>query len=1313
MPMLDWKHEPMCDSLNAFRARINLYFEDQEITALPKQAIKLKIAIGDEGMRRLLSSGLSEADKKKPDKIFELLENQLDASVKINFRVHRLEFAQIRQKSDETINDFVSRLREKASKCEFGDDELNQRLIEMVILSTPYDDLRKELLGKAKEYTIARAIERGREFEAIAASQQSIKHLYNKESNVDAIRKQFSKPCGNCDLRHEYRQCPAFNDECRNCKRKGHWAKCCRSKIEKHKGKSDKTTRKYHKRKTQVRGHDLTIQNDDHRDDSCPSDEYEQTFHAITNLSSQAEAYTKLNVMHNGKILNGRLHIKIDTGAAGNILPLRTYSQMFKCPLEKFVQPEHKVKLTSYSDTRIPCLGSISLNIKKKSQNRYHPTKFYVVDVAGPAILGLPSCKALRIVDIHIDNINSMLQKIKNIEDLKNLYPDSFDKIGNFKVEEKLQLKPNAEPFVDPPRRCPIHLKNQIKQKLDQMVEDDIIMPISKPTQWCSSLTYPTKQDGSLRICLDPRKLNQNLVKRPHKIPSVEEITPHFAKAKYFSKLDAKAGYWSVKLHKSSRELTTFRTPHGRYCFKRLPFGLNISQDAYQERMDTILDKCEGVTGISDDVVVFGETEEEHDKNLINLMNVARNEGLVFNSAKCKIKAKEITFFGRKYTDKGVFPDPNKIKDIINMATPQTKDELQTFLGMITFLSNHIPNSSQETAILRDLLKTNVPFDWSEDHQECFKNLKQLVAKSIGLKYFDHRQETELEVDASIKGLGVSLTQGGHPIAFASKALTPAQSNYSNLERECLAVVFGIERFHHYLFGKDFKVITDCKPLQMILQKPIHCAPPRLQRILVKIVGYNFSIHHKAGKDNIIPDALSRLPNFANNDDIELDIMVDDIRYDVMNFSKNKQEQLKVETERDPVLHKLAQIVNEGWPDTLGQLPPELRLFWTYRDEIGLSGGILFKGNQVLIPENLRQDILGQLHEGHQGIEKTRKLARKYVYWTNFNKDIEKLCRECSYCQKYQAQQPKEEIIFHERPQQKWKKLGTDLFTTNGRDYLIISDYFSRYPYIKQICSLTASRVIKETKECFSLFGIPSEIISDNGPCYSSEYDEMCDNLGINHTRISPRHPQGNGFIERQIGYIKPIIKKCIESGGDINIALLNVRATPIDSKLPSPAELMFGNKVSTVLPNVSHEVPNDSFKERMEELTENQRHYANRHSKYLRPLLNGERVRVLDHNKKVWFPGQIIQTNRNRSYHVQTEGGGTIIRNRIQLRPIPDPPPLTSPNPSKSIAPLPRAHVQTSMEGQSKQTSTTNSETTARRSDRQRRPPSRLINEI
>ena len=327
------------------------------------------------------------------------------------------------------------------------------------------------------------------------------------------------------------------------------------------------------------------------------------------------------------------------------------------------------------------------------------------------------------------------------------------------------------------------------------MANKNIIAEVVGNTEWCSSLAYTVKKDQSLRICLDPQKLNKALKRFPHKIPTIEEITPSFTKAKVFTKLDTKAGYWTCNVAPESQNLLTFRGPTGKkYKWLRLSFGLNVSQDVYQKRINRITEQCTGCVGISDDIVIFGETEEEHDCRLMEFMKVAQKEGLRLNSAKCIIKTNRITFFGCLYTDKVVFPDHSKVEDIKKMKSPTNKQTLQKFLGLLSFLSNHIPNLSSQAACLHDLQKKDASFIWLPEHQSAFDNLKQIVAANIGLKYYDPSDEnTFIEADASGCGLGSCLVQSGTPIAFASKALSPTQSKYGNVERECLAIIHGIE----------------------------------------------------------------------------------------------------------------------------------------------------------------------------------------------------------------------------------------------------------------------------------------------------------------------------------------------------------------------------------------------------------------------------------------------------------------------------------------------------------------------------------------
>ena len=644
LPYLDWNYQPLVDSFRAFKARIGLYFEDKNITDDAKQSIKLKIAWGDEGMRRLLASGLSDNELKDPKVIFDFLETQLDGTLKINFRVHRLEYSHLMQNTDEPITTFVSRLREKASKCKFEVSELNERLIELIILSTPYEEFRKELLTYPKGYNISKVIEKCREYEAIKASITSLTGMKPVSLTVNAIGK--TNKCANCGLIHAKRSCSAYNSKCHSCDNMGHWKKSCRKTVSENKQYVCKTKKYWRNNNKQSHAVDIQHCSNDENNTSATSSEINYYAIQISNLalkpSSPNEVYTTLSVKYVKPCVNGPLRLKVGTGSDGNTLPLRTYKQMFgTIPTQNILTPEPHVKLTSYSGHPIVCCGSINLSLSKpKGQFQVHT--LFVVDVVGPAILGLPSCKQLDVITLNpvstsctslkntYDAVNIVPSsippnvKLNTVSDLKWWFPDCFDAVGEFKGEVKLHLKPDSTPYIDAPRRTPVHILPKITAQLKSMESDGIIKKVEHHTDWCSSVTYASKHDGSLRICLDPQKLNLALKRCPHKIPTVEEINPELNKAKYFSKLDAKAGYWSVKLDKESSELTTFRTPVGRYCFRRLPFGLAVIQDIFQLKIDQILEQCDGCCGISDDIIIFGTTEEEHDRRLLHFFNVAR-----------------------------------------------------------------------------------------------------------------------------------------------------------------------------------------------------------------------------------------------------------------------------------------------------------------------------------------------------------------------------------------------------------------------------------------------------------------------------------------------------------------------------------------------------------------------------------------------------------------------------------------------------------------------------------------------------------------
>ena len=294
---------------------------------------------------------------------------------------------------------------------------------------------------------------------------------------------------------------------------------------------------------------------------------------------------------------------------------------------------------------------------------------------------------------------------------------------------------------------------------------------------WVSSLAYSWKADGDLRTCLNPTHLNKAIRRDHYRTPTLEEITHELAGSTKFTKVDGSSSYYWIVLNYESSLLTTFNTHRGRFCFVHLPFGLTCAQNIFQRMMDQILDRCEGVIGIAGYIIVHGKDDAEYDRRLHKFMKVAREHGLVLNKKKCEVKSKSVKFFGCVYDKHGAHPDPSKVSAIKEMPAPQNKGELQSFLGMVTYLSPFIPQLSSHTATLRGLLKTDVEYSWNATYQVAFDKLKSLVCEDTTLRYFNTKKPVTIQVDASSKGLRAKLIQDDVPVAFASKALTPTEQS--------------------------------------------------------------------------------------------------------------------------------------------------------------------------------------------------------------------------------------------------------------------------------------------------------------------------------------------------------------------------------------------------------------------------------------------------------------------------------------------------------------------------------------------------------
>jgi len=399
-------------------------------------------------------------------------------------------------------------------------------------------------------------------------------------------------------------------------------------------------------------------------------------------------------------------------------------------------------------------------------------------------------------------------EKVKS--QITSEYSDIFDGVGCFEGECTINLDPNVQPYVCPPRRVPVALQEPLKQELSKLVSEGIIAPLAvdEPSDWCNNVVCVTKADGGIRLCLDPAKLNEAIIRPYHYTPTLEDVLPKLSGAKYFSIVDARSGYWNIKLDRKSSYYTTFLTPFGRFRFLRLPFGLSCSSDMFQKKIDETYHDMNFVTGIADDLVIMGYDDEDHDRNMKQFLDRTREKGIKLNPEKCIFKCTKIPFFGMVTGENGLEPDPKKVQAILDMKRPENKKDLQSYLGMVNYLARFSPYIAELSIPLRDLLKKDVPFIWTFHHQKAFNALKAELSSPKILRYFDSQKPVVLEVDASGYGLGAALLQLGEcvvnddlvtdtenlqPVAYASKGLSEAEQRYANIEREMLAVLFGLE----------------------------------------------------------------------------------------------------------------------------------------------------------------------------------------------------------------------------------------------------------------------------------------------------------------------------------------------------------------------------------------------------------------------------------------------------------------------------------------------------------------------------------------
>jgi hypothetical protein len=791
----------------------------------------------------------------------------------------------------------------------------------------------------------------------------------------------------------------------------------------------------------------------------------------------------------------------------------------------------------------------------------------------------------------------------------------------------------------------------------------EVIAPVDEPTEWVNSLVMPEKKDGSLRLCLDPRDLNKAIMREHYKMPTAEDVASQLHGKKIFTILDETNGFWQVKLDKESSFLCTFNTPFGRYRFCRMPFGISSASEAFQKKNTQIFGDIPGVFIIVDDMIIASETEEEHDKILAEVMDRARKNNVKFNRDKIQYKVREVRYLGHFVTSDGLRPDKEKVEAIKRMPQPQCKQDLQRILGFVNYLSKFIPNMAEITAPLRALIRKDNVWEWNKEHEAALENIKSILTREPVLKFFDPTKKSVIQADASQHGLGACLLQEGNPIAYASRSLSATETNYAQIEKELLAIVFACTKFHQYIYGKNVMIQSDHKPLEAIIRKPLYKTSPRLQRMLLKLQNYQIRITYTPGKEMHIADTLSRaFLKDAESDkalEEEIELMIHE-HTSKLSVSPERLQMLKTATKEDTEMQELMAVISKGWPQAKAKIPMSVRPYWKIRHHLYEVDGLIFQGSRLLIPKDLRREMLNTVHEGHLGIQKCKIQATEAMYWPGIGNDIENYISKCQTCNKFRKNQQKEPLKPHDIPQRPWQKLGMDIFQYGAQDYLLVVDYFSKYPEIGVLNDKTAKSVIVNLKSILARHRIPETIMSDNMPFASREFRQFAKSWDIELQTSSPTYPKSNGMSEHTIQTVKKLMRKATEANTDPYIALLEYRNSPIAGMSNSPAQLLMSRKLRTKIPVKDDTLIPTVIKTAHSDLKNRQdlqKKYHDANAKPLPSLQEGDSVRI--RQKNTWEPALVTKVhNAPRSFIVTTEDGQNYRRNRQHLLKTAEPPP-------------------------------------------------------
>lgn len=1163
-------HNSQC--WQTFKGRINQWFiaNDVEKNDTKKRAILLS-TLSDGTYKLAADLALPKEIQNVPyEDIIKLLDDHFIPK-KTGFG-ERYNFYSAVQNLGETYPQWAARLRGLTANCSFSNVEeaLRDRFL-MGMLPGPERD--KVFTQGLADLTLAKAVELAdtvRCARAVAAAapgpqpQQQDNQLFKiaSSSKSASVQKVQCKVCGLKN--HETEQCRYSKFRCKKCNVKGHLRRMC-TKIN------------YIENEGTLDGND-----DDGKLFNIRS----------VNGKPMTEQVSVQGVM---------LEFQIDSGSAVTAISELTYKQYFSnVPLTLTAK-----RLLSYTGDSISCIGITRLQFVYREST--HTLNVYVIRNGGPPLLGRDFISLFK---LELIPVNYCEQNDPIINELQDKYASVFsDELGKFnKYKVSIQLKENTKPIFFKARPIAFALKDKINDEIDRLLRVGILKQVDY-SEYASPVVPVLKSKGQIRLCADYSvSINKHLKIDQYPLPTAQDLFTKLHGGIQFSKIDLKQAYAQVELDSESQQYTCINTHRGLFAYTRLVYGLASAPAVFQRVMDCLLAGLDGVLCLLDDVLVTGSTKEQHLQRLNTVLSRLQDVGLTLQKEKCEFFKDEVEYLGYIIDKNGLRKSPKKVEAILSAPVPTNVTKLQSFLGLINYYRNFVPGASSLLSPLYNLLHKDSKWCWTTEHDNAFNKIKQLLASDKVLAHFNPQATLILTVDASSNGLGAILSQiddsgEERPISFASRTLNKAEQRYAQIQKEATAIIFGVRRFHQYLYGRSvpFVLRTDHKPLISIFG-PYKGIPEisanRLQRYALFLSAYNYSIEYIKSADNSA-DYLSRasLPETETESHegarqtacagaaaaARSVVINDDAAY--VNFVIDSslpvtRSILQKETGQDNVLTRVIHYILNGWPPKITE--PELKQYFCCRTELSYESGCIMRGHKVVIPNSLQDSVLAELHKSHLGIVKCKAEARSRFWFPGIDKAIDKMIASCDVCLQLRATPARAPLAVWTYPPHPFYRIHIDfLGPINNETYLVIVDAYSKWVEAIRMSTVSTAAVILKLQQFMSTFGVCHTLVSDNAMTFvSQEFEAFCAANGISHLTSPTYHPASNGQAESFVKIIKKGIKSSILSNDSkpINLKIMkylfDYRNSIHTTTGLSPAELVFGRKLRSRLDLIAPPAP-------------------------------------------------------------------------------------------------------------------------------------------